>query len=445
LPTAAEHLDRSSTTALFEFTTPPGGTVLDFDIEVLFRNRPLQAATLAAPVRTRRGRGEKMKLLTYKLTGHSEPTNEATPLDVLLNAYGAEIWDKHGNKLARTQVRAMLDDFESLLSKELGVTNAPSRLDDERARKMLVGLARRGTQLRDQLRVFKLGRKRSIDLLVNESENIFPLELVYDGATPGRSAKLCGHISDPDNNRQPKPCRSSKSRVCPYRFWGMNRVISRTVRVPRDDGRHDGEHRTTLVPEPVLYAATTIADEGSDPPVPSAELEEVAERLFHGVTRVTSWTKWRRSVGHVRPRLLVVLGHTDVEHGEVRLHIGSRSKLALPDIDEDVVARHGEPPPIVLLMACATATPRTAFLALPGKFAANGAGAVIATLSRINGVQAAIAAETVLQAVHDAGERNQRLSEAMTQARRSLVAQGLLVGLALVSHGEIDVLLDEAG
>jgi hypothetical protein len=436
LPTAPDQLAEPSTSAAFAFVTPPAGRVVEFDVVVYFRNRPLQAATLTATVRDRALPTDRPTLRTHAVTGPSEPTPTASPVDASLDARGAELRDRFGNRLALTRVQDLLDEFERLLSRRLGLVDAPSRLDDERALEVLIELARRGSLLHAQLGLFSLDDADTIDVVVNDVSAVFPLELVYDGPAPKPAAKPCRHIAEGFD--EPTRCRRSPSRICPYGFWGMTRVISRSVvslgpeaRPPRTD--------TALDPHPVLYAATVIADEGAEGVLPSNRVEKAIADRFGAVTRVTSWTKWRRSVRSERPKLLVVLGHTDTERGEVWLHIGSRSKLAQPDIDHDVVGRVDEPPPVLVLMACATAQLGGPFGTLPGAFAAHGAGAVIGTLSKINGPQGADAATALLTAIDHVGQSGGRLSQAMTEARRALVAQGLVAGLVLVSHGEIDV------
>jgi hypothetical protein len=47
----------------------------------------------------------------------------------------------------------------------------------------------------------------------------------------------------------------------------------------------------------------------------------------------------------------------------------------------------------------------------------------------------------VLAALNDAGMAGGSLGAALAAARRSLVEQGLVLGLILVSHGEIDTIV----
>ncbi|HRO28166.1 MAG TPA: hypothetical protein PLD19_12125, partial [Luteimonas sp.] len=92
-----------------------------------------------------------------------------------------------------------------------------------------------------------------------------------------------------------------------------------------------------------------------------------------------------------------------------------------------------------ILLACSTAVPRNVFGGLPAAFTGNGAAAVVATLSKLTGPHGAHAAAAVVKAVFDSSTSATRLGMAMTAVRRRLVDDGLLVGLLLVSHGEIDL------
>jgi hypothetical protein len=63
----------------------------------------------------------------------------------------------------------------------------------------------------------------------------------------------------------------------------------------------------------------------------------------------------------------------------------------------------------------------------------------VATLTKLQGPHGARAAAAVVRALCGGAAGPARLGASMTHARRQLVADGLLVGLFLVSHGEIDL------
>jgi hypothetical protein len=138
--------------------------------------------------------------------------------------------------------------------------------------------------------------------------------------------------------------------------------------------------------------------------------------------------------------MLVVLGHTDIVDHETYLEIGRRSHLRQADVDARVVVAEGAPPPLVVLLACASAVDGDPLGPLPASFTDRGAVAVVATLSKLKGPAGARAAASVVDALRgSANGAHASLGSALTRARRSLLAEGLLVGLVLVAHGDVDL------
>jgi hypothetical protein len=435
-----ERSDLPSSSAAFDFTTGPEGTVAEFDIIVSFRNRPLQAATLTAAVRAGPLPGERVRLLTHQLSSPDEPTPQLSSADVSLEASAQQLANlTTGVKRSIANAKAILDQIETIASQTLGVDDAPDDLDDARAVQLLVDLARKGHQLRDQLNGLGLDSATSIDLLVDNFTPIFPLELVYEGVTPRKQgARLCDH-----HRRVPPPlgetcAHTSTRRVCPYAFWGMHRTVTRTV---RSDDRLPVRRSPQVRINDVLYAAAKQADFGSQPgAVPTQLLASAAQQLV-GTTQsvpVSSWTEWRKQIGLREPALLVVLGHTQEEHTEMSILIGKTSFLAQADVSGRVVRKSDQLSPIVVLMACASGQEVDAFGNLPGTFVRRGAGAVVATLTKLAGRHGAAASREIMRALVEAGPANGSVGDALLAARRSLVANGLLLGLLLVNHGNVD-------
>jgi hypothetical protein len=445
-----EKLSLPSTWAVFPFTTPDAGRVVSIEILLLYQGKPLQAATYVSPVRALAVPGERPTLRTSTLSGPDEPSEELQPVGVTLDGRGAELKRLHGSdaKVLITDVQEMLNDIEDRISRVLGVPGAPDSFNDEKALELLISLARRGVDLGTLLAPLDLSDVRSINLIVNATTRVLPLELVYAGPAPDKSARLCPHVAElPPSSRLEPPragqacTKASSRRVCPYAFWGLHRSIARTVQSEPIRGRKHKPPSPTLSASSVLYAATVIADDGAILPLPSASVFEAAKQAFEPATRVTSWTAWRRVVKSGKPNLLVVLGHTMVEGGETNLYIGKNSAIARARITNALLRADDSPPPLVLLIACATAALGDPFGSLPGTMAANGAGAVVATLSKIIGPHGAAATTHLLQTIHDLAGTDASVGDAVAAARRSLVAEQRPIGLILVSHGEVDTKL----
>ena len=182
-----------------------------------------------------------------------------------------------------------------------------------------------------------------------------------------------------------------------------------------------------------------IADEGALEPLPTASVLAAAQSLYQPVTRVNSWSAWRKVIKTDKPNLLVVLGHTMVEGGSnINLYIGTKSVLPNVHISPADLRAEGSPRPLVLLIACATAALGDPFGSLPGTLTAEGAGAVVGTLSKIVGPHGAVATTHLLRAIHHLAGQDGTVGDAVQAARRSLIAERRPIGLMLVSHGEMD-------
>jgi hypothetical protein len=303
---------------------------------------------------------------------------------------------------------------------------------------VLIELARYGAQLRVYTEPLKIGDASVISLTVDPSDPVVPLELVYDGEAPGWDAKLCTAAHGAGSCR-----RASAAVVCPYAFWGLTRTIARAIE--RRDANPNTHKPRSLDLRPVLYAAADRADDHAPPNEKPSDLLRAALETFAGadsLTQVRTWALWTSSVSSKRPELLVVLGHTETLRDEVNLEIGKGEFLARPEVEARFIGMQGAAPPLVVLIACATAASGDMWAGLPTAFASKGAAAVVATLTKLNGAQGALAAAQVVGALRATTDGQQRLlGAALRTARRDLVSQGLLVGLLLVSHGEIDVQL----
>lgn len=438
-----EATDQPSTQAAFDFVTPGEGSLVSVRLDVLHRGRPLQRASLAASVRARPLPGDAVRLITQNTTAGPLPAggrrapaaSEVGAGGLTLDATGADLVNvATGAALPLDGAREILDALGLRLSRTLGDEDAPEDLSGEEARSLLVDLARRGSQLRVLLGPLDVPDDGPLDLLVLPSTTLLPVELCYAGPPPRPSAHLCGHASgDAGSCRGP-----STGVVCPLAFWGLRRPVCRSVLLEPGRAAPPAAH---LALAPLLYAATTIADAGAPAsPRPSEALLAAASALAGDVTQVTNWSAWRRAVREVRPRLLLLLAHTVDGAGERLLQIGVHSQRSAVDLaPADVLAEGGEAP-LVVLLACSTAQAGDAFGSLQASLARAGAAAVVGTLGQLNGPQASRAAGAVLQSLADATrDGTASLGAALADARRDLLARGLLVGLLLVSHGELDL------
>jgi hypothetical protein len=439
---------RSSTTAAFNVPTGTDGSIVQLHVTVLYRNRPIRAGLLVASVRDNALPDDEIQFWAVGLSAASEPT-PITPADAALDDNGQVLsvrGAQHGDPLPLDDAEKWSAAFEQEASQVLGNDSAPDAIDTPDALRLLVRLARRGGRFAERLSSLGLQNAQTISVMVRADAPVLPLELAYDGPTPTEKARLCDCMSDgPDRRSQPCTRPRTTTRVCPWAFWGMSRVIARTVNFGPIRSPQPRPPLGQLALRPVVYAAAKRADFGSPAnALPSDLLADVLTRHagYDQFIRVKSWRAWQTAVKRTNPQLLVVLGHTDEAQSEVRIEIGKSSLRSQPDISPRDLGRPPNPAPVVLLFACDSALSGDVFGGLPATFISKGAAAVVATLTKFKGRQAADACIAVVSALYgSAPVAGLTLGSALTQARRNLVANGLLVGLLLVAVGEIDLKL----
>ncbi len=273
---------------------------------------------------------------------------------------------------------------------------------------------------------------------------IVPLEFAYDGLAPDKNAQLCDCVSGPSTHPAAAISHASKQTVCPYAFWGMNRVITRSIVGQRVKRLPSLPRLAPLSLQPIVYGATDEADDLSPPwASPTKEVEYALIRhVGHSrFARVSNWRAWRRVVRRAKPELLVVLGHTEMRDGEPHLIIGRNSGLAHRSVSLRELGATSMPAPLVLLFGCTSGVVEDGFGVLPGTIINQGAAAVVAPLTKLGGADAAKAAVAVVSSMHSNRPSGLTLAAALTEARRQLIAQGLLVGLMLMAHGNTDIRL----
>ncbi|MDP2292728.1 MAG: hypothetical protein Q8M22_16190 [Actinomycetota bacterium] len=438
LPTSDRSLP--STSAFFEFTTGVVGQLVEIEIIVSFQNRPLQAATLTAAVRAKPGFREKLRVVPHPLSSPPEPTADTTPAAVMVDARTTSPFATGAlSGPSVTEVARMLGAISLSASQVLGADDAPTSLTDQRALDLLIQMATKGSELMLLVAPLGYGEAGAIDQLVGPTDPVTPLELVYAGPAPHPDAQVCAvHRAAPPPVGEPCTLASVK-RVCPYAFWGMYRRINRTVTLDR---KTPPPSSAPLLIDDVLYGAANQADFGSTPgDRPSERLATAAQTLLGSrqAAPVTSWRAWRKEVGRRHPPLLVALAHTELENGTTSLLLGRRSYLRRADVSMKVVRPNGTPAPLVVLMACDSASADDPFGNLPGTFTARGAGAVIATLTKLIGRDGAAASREILRAIADATTQQRSVGDAVLAARRELIAHDVLLGLFLVNHGNLDM------
>ena len=436
--TALLLLDRSnrseaSDAVRFSFTTGAEDSVVDIAILVLFKKRPLQEAHFRATVRSVALPRDRVRIYDQPLSVDPTPNPDSSEAEY---SYVLDGNDLHvlGSDVALDglSASAIANAINQIASSAL---TDRTRLESKKEQtSFLIELARTGRELFEFLDQRDLVKDGSpVSLLTDMKSDVLPLELVYDAPSPTTDATMCVHTKAPARKCE----KASEAKVCPYRFWGASRAVSRVIRFT---GKW--AHRApiaTLDLEPILYSSVARADDDAPPgPLPSQRLaaalrSHVGKQDF---AQVASWEQFAKRISR-EPELIVVLGHTDRVRSDTRLYIGKDDMLASRDLSPRYVGEQGSPP-LVLLLACSSAISSNPLGNMAGKFIREGAAAVVGTLTQLTGPHAASAGEALVDALF-AGGADRTLGVAVVEARRRLLAKGLLVGLLLVTLGEIDL------
>ena len=145
---------RPSTTAGFKLTAGEEDSFLELRITVLYQKRAIQAGVLLATVRSLALQTDEVQFFAVPLSAPREPLPTITPADVNLDDNGlrlATVGQEPRYEIPLTGNDQWAETFEREASTVLGTDYAPSALDDRRAVRLLIALARAGRRFADRL------------------------------------------------------------------------------------------------------------------------------------------------------------------------------------------------------------------------------------------------------------------------------------------------------
>ena len=366
-----------------------------------------------------------------------------------------------------TALRAQITEaLRMALDADATATTAAGRRRAASAQvRLMRSLAKLGNLLYQDLpdTVRKLGAQDAVQLICG-SDDIVPLEIVYDYGFPSSRAALC-----PDwkaalatGTCTCVPADGEVRTICPLGFWGLRLVIERQVSDRSADGTASAglpsPGRTTLRPmNRVLFAASQKVDLAPGDPQASAIADTVAvltERLGKAnVANVKTWPTWRSTITRKRPGLILSLPHNDRDELDLpRLEIGRGKLLSVGALDRSYVTGTDADPdgigPVVFLLGCNTANEALPWYTAAAAFRRRGAAVVVGTLSEALGRQTApmtrLLAELLWGAPGVEPIQAETLGDIMLLIRRRLVAEGMTLGLSLVAFGHAGWLLPPA-
>lgn len=475
-----------STTARFTLVTRPGVTTVDARIIVLSGNRVLQTARLPRALDEPRALDDPSALGDPR----DAPAESAAPADAARPETFVAPPTSHLGERRRFDAAFVVNTSEDGVHRATAVAGddaAIVRLDDatltealtkitkrlaeiaERpgdfgslnaagSVELLIFLAFHGSLMRQALAMDAphltelLGQSRYLQVVSAKPDAFFPFELAYDFTAPNEDATLCPAAQAALASLELEsgcPGEHTAGTVCPFGFWAVTRVIERHAFQPANEvtsefmlrGRPSRD-RNRIPLGPAVLAASDRVDEfaaGSISTISTALRDAAGSH-----DRVSTWEEWSHAVATTRPALLVLLPHTvfsDV-FSSFGLEIGTKARRWSAQIDTTFVPPQDRPV-IVALLGCQTARAgEVGYERFPGLLRRAGAEVVIATLTEVLGRHAApVAARLVEELYSYCAAEPHGFGEVMVRLRRRLLAEGLIMVLALAAFGDADWLI----
>ncbi len=441
----------------FSIPVPKALRKLSARVTVTHAGRILQSGLYSGPVTTRASTGKARWILDTVVRSELKGLSRRRRFDVpLLLEAGSLRATNTSAGVAFTappivgRILQFLDDtlseFASDPAAYKGGLGSRSVLDP------LIRLALAGSNLREELQDQHRGRflnGRTIQVVSTTPDARLPIEILYDGDGPVLSAKLCRQAAASLRARRPKcGCGdvTSERVLCPYRFWGLSRVIERHLETA---GRGEVDGDFALLPEPTDRQSELELFRGSL----VAGSERVTKHVRNGITGlqkqlariraagpsnvVTKWSQWTDTVRDKEPSLLLLLPHTEADGLLTSLEIQG-DRLPSGNIQQKHIGKEGSKP-VVMMLGCETDADPSEFLDIVGRCRRKNAVLIVvfgATIAAEDAVPAA--AELIRQLDKARKLARPTLGEAMLAARQGLLAGGWVPALGLVAYGDAD-------
>lgn len=443
----------SSTELRFPFDTPRSEP-FRARVTVLAANRVLQTALFYT---------DEAGALQIKLTelDHFQHIPEGTPPDaaLVLNEAGGEMvayaHTRDGVQVARlTHVRDAIAGLTRILdphtTPEWGYDGG---IGEPELTKLLKDLAAHGRLLWDALpdSFHELAATAAagafaprIQIVNASADEIVPLELAYTHEAPLATSALCpGWRAALASGRCAETCPSTpwtrREVVCPRAFLGQRALLERST------GPAASPRQTLRLDRGALLGMSARVHHTTGPVSDGARLQQALEQRAAPVVVVTDRPTWDTAAQTTGPypTLLVLLPHVDKNAQQIpTMELGDPASVVS---SAHLLTEHlcgsggGSCRPLVLLVGCETADDPVAFHNLMARFVNLKAAAVLSTISKIRGPEAARAVTRLVELLLAQPKQPRTFGEVLLDVRRQLLAKGDPLALTFVTYGDIDI------
>jgi hypothetical protein len=464
----APHAGSSVEPASFEVPVPAALERVEINIEVLYRGRMLQGATLTGI--TFAGTDADAPAdgaIKFQRTARSGLDPAATrPFDATVIVSDETVLIALGGspvELNLSGIKKAADKIAGRLytSAVQGAYEAQDGVPGAAVRSLLTFLAYQGHAIHEALIGAKpeLAAARTIEVTLRDAGVFFPIEFVYERGTPGPNPALCPNWGDAFQAGETEcpgcPAAGDDAPyVCPLGFWALSREIARRIDpIVSDDVARSAVASNPSVSNPRLarlvdavIGASTKVDAADEPTSQIGETVNVAVELLgvDNVQRVEDWPGWVTAVQERGPSLLLAMSHTEMddEIGAEVLQIGASSNLRSLSIGgQHVQLPVGTVGPIVLLLGCTTSNQEIGYLGFVPAFLNHHAAVVVGTVAKVLGRQTGPVARQFLRAAFLAQGKDVTLGEVMRRTRGEMLLANNAMGMTLTAYGNSDWLL----
>jgi hypothetical protein len=314
---------------------------------------------------------------------------------------------------------------------------------------LLARLAIRGASLRDALGGGKGFHDDAawVHVLAYDQADL-PFEVIYTHPEPvSRDVPVCAPaLAGETTCRLDCPDRESAERVCPYAFWGTNKVVERRWFV--EDRSKSKPPTTRRIPVAARAVVGTSNQTDHEDRTASQRIRSSIEK-FVGQQNVYAVPTWKELPAAVAdrppPSLLVLVTHTipasQDDNTDVRLELGGMKLEARLVGRSYVNPAKAEPGPMVLSLGCDTNDLTIGFNNWVGRLRASGAEVVVSTLSPVPGKEVADFVVRVFDELPRQlrGPGQHRLGTLLTAVRKATMATGDPLALTITAWGDGDV------
>lgn len=293
-----------------------------------------------------------------------------------------------------------------------------------------------------------------LQIVTTQNDKVIPFEFIYDQEAPEDNAKFCSlgckALSDimklGDVNKVPCfiGCNvEMKDYVCPIAFWGIQKVIERHRYVPglgennrsyyMQSSEVTSNRETLMLTGNILVAASKR--------VKSADLDSVINictQRFGLAHKANDWKQWVEIVKREKPRILLVMPHTEGENTSATLEIGGDTKKSNLMEYGYVRPKDADYYPLVALLGCDTAGTAENFGSHVVNFRQYKAAVVIGTIASVFGEHAAIVTKRLVEGLSRGTTNSERIGEVIRSIKQQSLLEGMLMPLCVVAFGDAD-------